>query len=236
MTTTPIQNISAPLPDEATDIQNIPTPLPIKTDDMTWDAFTEAVVEAEEAEEARLLQAFPTPAMTAERGTDAWSLEWKAQHKASSYRKTLLMAYNSKLILEIGKAVAAAVPNFQSLDVEYEGCGDSGESCDITVYTDRPFQRDADGKVIPWTNEENEAFSKQQDAANNLIPSDLTEWMDETCWAIAYNEHPGFEINAGGYGSIVVAPADEDDASSPLQLTISHTQRVEQSYEDVVLA
>ena len=219
-----------------TPIKSNTTPLPTKTNEMSWDAFAEAITEAEQTERARLMEAIPTPAITAELGSDAWSNEWLAQRTASERRDDAVYSYCSKLILEIGKALAAAVPAFRSLDIDYEGCGDSGEACVITVYTDRPRKVDAEGKFVPWTHEENEAWNKQNDAANNILPSDLKEWMDETCWAIAYDKHPGFEIDAGGYGSIVVAPADEDDASSPLQLTIRHTERVEQSYDDEVLA
>ena len=180
-------------------------------------------------------QAFPTPPMTAERGTDAWNLEWRAQHKASSYRKTLLMAYNSKLVLQIGKAVAAVVPDFGSLCVEYEGSGDSGEACDIHIYLKRAIKYDENGKFIPLTHEENQAFIKREAEANSILPSALEEWMDETCWAIAYNAHPGFEINEGGYGTIEVAENDEEEGS-PLRLTISHTERTEHTYNDEVLA
>ena len=219
-----------------TTIETISTPLPTKTNEMSWDAFAEAIVEAEQTERQRLLEAFPTPAMTAEPGSDAWNTEWLAQRRASQKRDSAVYAYCSKLILEIGKAVAAAVPDFRSLDVEYEGSGDSGEACVITVYLNRQMRFDAEGKYQRPSQEELDEQSKQHAAANNILPSHLKDWMDETCWAIAYDRHPGFEINEGGYGSIVVAPADEDDASSPLQLTIRHTERVEQSYDDVVLA
>ena len=219
-----------------TTIENISTPLPTKTNEMSWDAFGEAIVEASSAEQSRLTEAIPTPAMTAEPGSDEWTSEWLAQRSASTKRSSELMAYNSQLILEIGRALAAELPNFRSLDVEYEGCGDSGEACEIGVYLSHPNRFDAEGNYQRPSQEELDERSKQQDAANNLLPSDLKEWMDETCWAIAYDKHPGFEIDAGGFGSIVVAPADEDDASSPLQLTISHTQRIEETYDDVVLA
>ena len=217
-----------------TTIDNSSTTLPTKTADMSWDVFTQEIVDAYGAEEERLTEAFPTPAMSAEPGSDDWSSQWLAQRRAADERSSHLMSYASKLILQIGKALAAAVPNFRSLDVEYEGCGDSGEGCSISVFVDRLRKVDAEGKFVRWTDEENEAFRQQNEAANNILPSYLKAWMDETCWAIAYNQHPGFEINAGGYGQIVVAPADEDEEGSPLQLTISHTQRTEECYEDVL--
>lgn len=217
-------------------IENISTPLPTKTNEMSWEDFYEAITDAEHTEKVRLLEVIPTPPMTAEPRSDAWNEEWFAQRRASDKRDAAFYGYCSKLILEIGKALASAVPAFRSLDIEYEGMGDSGEACVITIYTDRPRMFDAEGNFRRPTHEENEAFNQQQDAANNILPSDLKEWMDETAWMIAYNRHPGFEIDAGGFGQIVVARADEDDASSPLKLTIRHTERVEQSYDDEVLA
>ena len=216
--------------------ENISTPLPIKTSDMSWDAFAEAIAEAEQAERARLMEAIPTPAITAERGTPAWTDEWLLQRAASEKRDGAVYAYCSKLILEIGKALASTVPMFCALDIDYEGCGDSGEACSISVRLNRVMSFDADGKFIRWTDEENQAFTTQYKEAQAILPTELTEWLDETCWAIAYNQHPGFEINEGGYGCISVAPANEDDPASPLQLTISHTERTEQTYDDVVLA
>ena len=198
--------------------------------------LAEAITEAEQEERQRLLEAFPTPAITAELGSPAWNDEWLAQRRASQKRDDVFYRYCSKLILEIGKALALAVPSFRSLSVDYEGQGDSGESCVITVFIDRPAMFDAEGKWRRPTAEEDEAFSKQHAEANSVLPSYLKDWMDETCWAIAYDKHPGFEIDAGGYGVIEVAPDDEDDATSPLQLTIRHTQRTETHYEDEVLA
>jgi len=211
------------------------TPVPVKTDAMTWECFANDLVVASETEEARLLRAVPTPELTAERGTQAWDDDWAAQYHAGIKRRALLMKFNARLVLEVGKALAAAVPTFRSLDVEYQGSGDSGEACDISVFLHRPQRFDADGKPRWATHDENQEDNREADAAAALLPSELKEWLDETCWAIAYDRHPGFEIDAGGFGQIVVARADDDDLTSPLQLTINHTERVEQSYDEEVL-
>ena len=212
------------------------TPVPVKTSDMSWDAFTEAIKSACDAEDARLLAEFPTPPITAERGSDGWMDQWAAQHAAGSKRRSALMNFSAKLVVAVGQALADCVPNFRSLDVDYEGSGDSGEACDISVYLNLEPLLDADGKWRRPTPEEDEARNRQRDEANNTLPAELTEWLDETCWAIAYDRHPGFEIDEGGYGQISVAPADEDDPTSPLQLTITHTERTETTYDEEVLA
>ena len=209
------------------------TKIPTKTDEMSWDLFTLALQTAATAEEQCLARNYPTPEITAERGTPQRNEQWFAQRGAADTRAYQLTLFHYKLIVEVGRALAAAVPNFRSLDIEYEGSGDNGEGCEITVYTDRPMKFDAEGKWVRPTAEESEEFTRQHDAANNILPSDLREWMDEICWSIAYHQHPGFEINEGGYGTITVEPADEDEEGSPLQLRISHTQRIEETEEEV---
>ena len=213
------------------------TPVPVKTDAMTWECFANDIAVASETEAVRLTQAIPTPEITAERRTQAWDDAWAAQYHAGIKRRALLMKFNSRLVLEVGRALAAAVPDFRSLEIEYEGAGDSGEACDISVFIDNQFRtRNANGRYEPMTDDQREAFDRAYKEANSLLPKELMEWLDETCWAIAYDLHPGFEIDAGGFGQIVVKSADEDDPSAPLQLTINHTERVEQSYDEEVLA
>ena len=212
------------------------TPVPAKTKDMSWEDFGVAIKSAVEAEEARLLTEFPTPPFTTEQGSDEWMKEWEAQRKAGYKREERLSAFNAKLVVAVGQALADCVPNFHSLDVEYEGSGDSGESCDISVCLALEPLLDAEGKWRLPTHEENEARNRQRDEANSTLPAELTEWLDETCWSIAYSAHPGFEIEAGGYGQICVSPSDEDDPASPLQLTITHTERTETTYDEEVLA
>lgn len=212
------------------------SPLPTKTDDMSWDDFAAALKEASDAYALTLTTMFPTPKITAERGTQEWNIEWFAQRAAADKRTRQLMSYNAQLVVQVGKAIAAITPNFRSLDVEYEGCGDSGEICDVTVYTDRPLLFDEKGNRRPYTHEENEAENAKMDAANECLTKELRDWLDETCWAIAYDQHPGLEINEGSYGALRVEMRDEDVEGSPLVLKLSHTERVENCLDDVELA
>ncbi len=35
-----------------------------------------------------------------------------------------------------------------------------------------------------------------------MLPSELSSQLDEFAWAFAYQQHPGFENNDGGYGTL----------------------------------
>ena len=56
---------------------------------------------------------------------------------------------------------------------EYEGYGDSGNVEDITLQP-----------------------------SGIALPTDLSSQLDEFAWAFAYQQHPGFENNEGGYGTL----------------------------------
>ncbi|MFA8443926.1 DUF6878 family protein [Yoonia sp.] len=56
---------------------------------------------------------------------------------------------------------------------EYEGYGDSGNVEDITLQP-----------------------------SGVTLPSELSSQLDDFAWAFAYQQHPGFENNDGGYGTL----------------------------------
>uniref|UniRef100_UPI0040476698 DUF6878 family protein n=1 Tax=Yoonia sp. TaxID=2212373 RepID=UPI0040476698 len=56
---------------------------------------------------------------------------------------------------------------------EYEGYGDSGNVEDINLQP-----------------------------SGSALPSELSNQLDEFAWAFAYQQHPGFENNDGGYGTL----------------------------------
>lgn len=56
---------------------------------------------------------------------------------------------------------------------EYEGYGDSGNVEDLSV--------------MP---------------AELKLPEDLRTKLEDFAWSVAYNQHPGFENNEGGYGTL----------------------------------
>jgi len=218
-----------------TTITPITSPVPAKTSGQSWDDFAEALKNASEAEASRLMSAIPTPPITADRSSDEWLGQYQAQRVASDKRSYQEVCFDAKLIVSIGQALADEVSDFNSLDISYAGSGDNGEDSEFNVYLNRPILLDDDGNRRRYTAAEHSDLINRENAATALLTGDLCEWMDETAWGIAYNSHPGFEIDAGGFGTLSVARADGDD-SSPLQLTISHTQRVEETYADEVLA
>lgn len=218
-------------------MNTITTPsLPTKTDDMSWDEFAAALAFASASYQDILAMRMPIDEIEAERGTPEWNTAWFAQMRQSEKRRRELMKYNAQLVLQVGKAIAAITPDFRSLDVDYEGSGDAGEICDINIYLERPILLDSTGKPRLYTHEENKEFLDKTNAASAFIANDLREWLDETCWAIAYDQHPGLEINEGSFGSLVIEPEDEDVEGSPLVLRIRHTERVERPLDDEVLA
>ena len=56
---------------------------------------------------------------------------------------------------------------------EYEGYGDSGNIEDVTVQP-----------------------------AGIALPDDLSTKVGDFAWSVAYHQHPGFENNEGGYGTL----------------------------------
>ncbi len=205
------------------------TLIPVKTDDVSWDEFSALIRAAYETAKQQINEAIPTPPITVERSSDEWMRQYQAQRDATSQRTAELNKYEAQLIASIAEALEASVPLFKELFVEYQGSGDSGEACDISVEIERGYEAT---KMTSWgtpcfTNEQNEEYRAREKAAYELLPSDLTEWLDETCWSLAYAEHPGFEIDAGGFGSITV----KRNEAGVMKVSLDHTDRIESTEE-----
>ncbi|MEM7730656.1 MAG: DUF6878 family protein [Pseudomonadota bacterium] len=69
--------------------------------------------------------------------------------------------------------VALRVLGVAQVIAEYEGYGDSGNVEDITLQPSEVTLND-----------------------------DLTRKLEDFAWSVAYNQHPGFENNEGGYGTL----------------------------------
>ena len=218
-----------------TTFQNTYTPLPTKTNEMTWDNFSSLILSAYEAERQRLTEVIPTPPITATSGefgtgrSDEWMEQYQAQQNADRERTAELTKYEAQLIASIAEALEASVPLFKELYVGYEGSGDQGEDCDISVELERgyePTMKTSWGTPC-WTDEQNEEFRAREKAAYDLLPSDLISWMDEICWSLAYQQHPGFEIDDGGFGTITV----KRDEAGVMKVSLEHTDRIESTEE-----
>ena len=210
------------------------TLIPVKTDDVSWDDYSALILAAYEAARQQINEAIPTPPITAtrtqgERSSDEWMAQYQAQRDAASKRTAELNKYEAQLIASIAEALEASVPTFSYLLVEYEGSGDSGEESNISVELD---WRSETTEKTPWgsplyTAEQSADRRAREKAAIALLPSDLTEWLDEICWGLAYAEHPGFEVDAGGYGTIT---AKRNDAGE-MKVSLDHTDRYESTEE-----
>ena len=75
-------------------------------------------------------------------------------------------------------ARSGLLPQLRALGIteviaEYEGYGDSGNIEDVTVQP-----------------------------AGIELPGDLRTKVEDFAWSVAYHQHPGFENNEGGYGTL----------------------------------
>ncbi|WP_068117765.1 DUF6878 family protein [Tropicimonas marinistellae] len=82
---------------------------------------------------------------------------------------------------------------------EYEGYGDSGNIEDVTVQP-----------------------------AGIVLPNDLMTKLEDFAWSVAYHQHPGFENNEGGYGTLTWDIAADsitlDHADRHVECTHSHDE------------
>jgi len=212
------------------------TPVPAKTPTMDWECFANDITVASETEEQRLFQAYPTPQITAKPGTDEWNQQYREQRQADRTRTNKHQEFQARLIVAIAEALEAEAPGFSSLIIEYQGSGDGGEEGDITIdvnYIGEPTipSERFEGYFV-YSQEQKDELTRNQKFADSLLPDDLTEWLDETAWAIAYSAYPGFEINAGGFGNLT---ATRDEETGKMTLVLQHTQRSEETYADEVL-
>jgi len=139
------------------------------------------------------------------------------------------------------------------ITITYEGSGDSGDISDITVEPaecnteilkelnqlldeDMPaefnYQRTVgqqyDSKAMCW---------KPVVAPD---PSSISEALDAIAWDVAYGYHPGFEINEGGFGEIIIRQATEEELEDGIEhgvsIEINHNNNViTQDYSTVTL-
>ena len=212
------------------------TPVPVRTEGQSWDAFVEAIIAADGDEGTRLLQEFPTPKITAENGTPEWRQQYDSQVAASQTRDAAQQKFQARLIVAVAEAVEAAVVGFQELTIEYCGSGDSGEIGYISVSVGCVGEATIPHSHFPtrllYSQEQQDERARNQETADGLLTEALKEWLDETAWSIAYSNFPGFEIDAGGFGTITAA---RDKETGKMTLELSHTQRVEENYSPVEL-
>jgi hypothetical protein len=132
----------------------------------------------------------------------------------------------------------AEYPDLQYIEIEYDGGGDSGQIDSIFYGGDKtsdyvaPFSVDvSDNQPLPdeITQERTHQPGEWQPGVGWVDTGERTNVTAERLisdlgWDLAYGCHPGFEINEGGCGRIVIR-ADEDDPAM-VRVSVSHSERI----------
>lgn len=146
----------------------------------------------------------------------------------------------SKAAAKLGKIFAHLAelnPALATIEISYDGAGDSGQVDCISYYdTDRKLIAVEDDQPLPdaiadgmqrtpgrWVPGEGFVASG---APRNVSADELLSYLG---WDLAYGTNPGFEINEGGYGTITVAASDLDP--NEISITLSHSERYFQTID-----
>lgn len=129
-------------------------------------------------------------------------------------------------------------PELQYIEVEYDGGGDSGQIESIFYGGNKPSDYVAPFSVDvsedqPLPEEVAQERTHQPGqwqpgvgwvATGERVGVTANQLIDELAWDLAYGRNPGFEINEGGYGRIVIAADEEDPAR--VRISLSHSERI----------
>jgi hypothetical protein len=132
----------------------------------------------------------------------------------------------------------AQQPELQYIEIEYDGCGDSGNVESIfyggnqTADHVAPFSVDvSDDQPLP--DEVAQGRTHQPGewqpgvgwvTTGDLVNISAKQLLSDLGWDLAYGRNPGFEVNEGGYGRIVIT-ADKEDPSVA-RISLSHSERI----------
>lgn len=162
-----------------------------------------------------------------------WSAIWLENQRN-------LKSQASDAAVKLGKIfsyLAELNPALATIEISYDGAGDSGQvDCIgyydsdrnlITVEDDHPLpDAIADGKQqTPGRWVPGEGFVASG-TPRNLSADEL---LSDLGWDLAYGANPGFEINEGGYGTITVAVSDLDP--NEISVILSHSERYVQTID-----
>jgi hypothetical protein len=132
--------------------------------------------------------------------------------------------------------ILSRYPDVHTLEVTYEGSGDDGQVQDFTAYKldkkspwgIKSLSIDFDIETPPnliyrSVYEDINKYRKQKSYT-------VAELLDSLCWDLAYSQNPGFEINEGGYGKVVIGFDSElptgSDCSEKIIVKVEHSQRI----------
>jgi len=113
--------------------------------------------------------------------------------------ETATMAANKELILSALKAAG-----IKSVEVEYEGDGDSGGVVDTTFYYSPGCEKDPDEFSVYLIRSEYALWAKEPSVSIYLRRCDLRNAIQEfaECDVVDYFGHSGYENNDGGRGTV----------------------------------
>jgi hypothetical protein len=108
-------------------------------------------------------------------------------------------------------------PDLGRIEITYSGSGDSGQ-------TENVYYFNAAGQL----------FDPPESLDSTSLPPDISpcganatpaEVIDAAAWDVAYGQHPGFEINEGGYGTVRVGLLDL--SSDAVSVRLEHHDIIE---------
>lgn len=129
-------------------------------------------------------------------------------------------------------------PDLRVIEITYNGSGDSGQIENIRFNPRWRFEVQAELEVIDETMPDELTFGYKPQAGHrwdkesgqwvadspDRAPT-LMELLDAFGWDLADGQNPGFEINEGGFGTILISGSG--DSFSDVDIKMSHSERVE---------
>ena len=145
-----------------------------------------------------------------------------AQIKADQLKKADRVKYHSNLLFD-----TLAQTKVSSIEVSFEGCGDSGQ-IESVAYTDSKGKGidEADLDKIIVKGSEKTSYHKWDEKTKKLVLTEakegnIREIIEEVCYDKLGASHGGWELNEGSYGTF------NFDVSTR-KVTLEYNERIEE--------
>jgi len=133
-----------------------------------------------------------------------------AQIKADQLKKADKVKYHSNLLFD-----TLAKTKVSSIEVSFEGCGDSGQ-IEAVDYTDANSKRIDEAYLNHQWDEKKKMLVKTEPREGNI-----REIVEEICYDKLGASHGGWEINEGSYGTFLFDVAAR-------KVSLEYNQRIEE--------
>jgi hypothetical protein len=123
----------------------------------------------------------------------------------------------SELLKAIARYLQGLEPNLLTITITYSGGGDSGQTDSMSYGIFEPNMMETTGQSesidkalsdpIPeelWDLYISLRLSGITPSPSTLALTSLESLIDDLAWDVAYGLHPGFEVNEGGQGSVIL--------------------------------